>query len=221
MSKKKSVDFTASPFKALKGLALPVKEEVKPPLAVIKSEVVREYDFTAEMSGLGVKILPDDKRFLDTERPTVETLVTVEPLVAPAVQDEELFLQAIAGMEVVFTDEIPDLEVPRAAPRRMKLVEQGRLHPAVHLDLHGFTRSEARRRVAHFLENAVHHRHPLVLIITGWGKHGSGEAILREEIMRFLRTDGATLVSEWSLAPRNLGGDGALLVFPRRHQKPD
>lgn len=220
MSKKKSDDFTVSPFKALKGLSLPVKEEIKPPLPLVtRIEIPREYDFTTEMSGLGVKILPEDDRFEETEQPSIKPSVAVPPLLSPSLQDEELFLQAIAGMEVVFTDEIPDFEVPSASPRRMKLVEQGRLHPTERLDLHGFTRSEARRRAAHFLENAVHHGHPLVLIITGWGKHGSGEAILREEIMRYLRTDGAVLISEWALAPKNLGGDGALLVFPRRRQK--
>jgi len=219
MSKKKSDDFTSSPFKSLKGLSLPVKEEIKPPLLAPRLEITREYDFAVEMQGLGVKTLPPDERLAGTERPKAEISAPSQPIVTAVLKDEELFLQAIEGMEVVFTDEIPDLEVPRAAPRRMKLVEQGRLRPSERLDLHGFSRSEARRRAGHFLENAVHHGYPLVLIITGWGKHGSGEAILREEIMRFLRTDGAALISEWAFAPPALGGDGALLVFPRRHQQ--
>lgn len=219
MSTKKRDDFTASPFKSLKGLSLPVKEEIKPVLPAPPREVTREYDFTAEMNGLGVKNLANDKRFSDAERGPLEVPVAVKPVVIAALKDEELFLQAIQGMEVVFTDEVPDMEVPSATPRRMKLVEQGRLHPADRLDLHGFSRSEARHRVAHFLENSLHHGHTLVLIITGWGKHGSGEAILREEIMRFLRTDGAALISEWAFAPKNLGGDGALLVFLRRNPK--
>ena len=219
MSKKKSDDFTSSPFKSLKGLSLPVKEEIKPPVLAPRHEVAGEYDFAVEMKGLGVKTLPPDERLVFTDRPKIEPSVAVTPVVTAALTEEALFLQAIAGMEVIFTDEIPDLEVPSATPRRMKLVEQGRLRPADRLDLHGYSRSEARSRVTHFLENSLHHRHELVLIITGWGKHGSGEAILREEIMRFLRTDGASLISEWALAPKNLGGDGALLVFPRRNQK--
>jgi DNA-nicking Smr family endonuclease len=172
------------------------------------------------MKDLGVKILPADERLADVERPPAEAPGIANRLIASEPRnDEELFLSAIQGMEVVFSDEIPDLEVPSATPRRLKLVEQGRLRPSERLDLHGFTRSEARRRAAHFLENAVHHGYPLVLIITGWGKSSSGEAILREEIARFLRTDGAPLISEWALAPKNLGGDGALLVFPRSRSK--
>jgi DNA-nicking Smr family endonuclease len=218
MSKKKSNDFNNSPFKNLKGLSLPVQEEMKAAPPTLRSEAVQEYDFSAEMKGLGVKILPADERLADVERPLTELPVTaVKPVANEPRNDEELFLSAIQGMEVIFNDDIPDLEVPSASPRRMKLVEQGRLRPSESLDLHGFTRSEARRRSAHFLENAVHHGYPLVLIITGWGKGGSGEAILREEIARFLRTDGAPLISEWAIAPKNLGGDGALLVFPRRH----
>lgn len=219
MSKKKSDDFTSSPFKSLKGLSLPKKEEIKEAPPPLPREIAREYDFATEMNGLGVKILPLDERLPCPELPQSEPSLSVPPVVSAELKDEELFLQEIQGMEVVFTDEIPDLELPRATPRRMKLVEQGRLRPADRLDLHGFSRSEARRRTAHFLENAVHHDYPLVLIITGWGKNGSGEAILREEIARFLRTDGAPLISEWALAPPNLGGDGALLVFPRHIPK--
>jgi len=220
MSKKKINEFNSSPFKNLKGLSLPVKVEVKAAPPVLRSEVTQEYDFSTAMKGLGVKILPADERLADIERPQAEPPATVKrPIISEPRNDEELFLSAIQGMEVIFHDEIPDLEAPSVTPRRRKLVEQGRLQPSERLDLHGFTRSEARRRTAHFLENAVHHGHPLVLIITGWGKSGSGEAILREEIARFLRTDGASLISEWSFAPPHLGGDGALLVFPRRQEK--
>jgi DNA-nicking Smr family endonuclease len=220
MSKKKSNYFNSSPFKNLKGLSLPVKEEIKVAPPPLRDEVAREYDFSAEMKGLGVKILPADQRLAEVARSPAESPApAVKPDSSEPRNDEELFLSAIQGMEVVFSDEIPDFEVPNATPRRLKLVEQGRLRPSERLDLHGFTRSEARRRTAHFLENAVHHGYPLVLIITGWGKSGSGEAILREEIARFLRTDGAPLISEWAIAPKNLGGDGALLVFPRSRSK--
>jgi DNA-nicking Smr family endonuclease len=220
MGKKINNDFNNSPFKNLKGLSLPVKEEVKAAPPPLRNEVTREYDFTTEMQGLGVKILPADERLADVERPLLDPpAAAVSPVASEPRNDEELFLSAIQGMEVIFSDEIPDLEVPSATPRRLKLVEQGRLRPSERLDLHGFTRTEARRRTAHFLENAVHHGYPLVLIITGWGKSGSGEAILREEIARYLRSDGAPLISEWALAPKNLGGDGALLVFPRSRSK--
>lgn len=219
MIKKKNYEFSSSPFERLKGLSLPVKEEVKAEPLPLRREIAREYDFTAEMKVLGVKATPPDERLHVIELPKGEVPLLDTSVVTGELKDEELFLAAIQGMEVVFTDEIPDLELPNATPRRMKLVEQGRLRPAERLDLHGYSRSEARRRTAHFLENAVHHGYPLVLIITGWGKSGSGEAILREEVARFLRTDGAPLVSEWSLAPHNLGGDGALLVFPRRLQR--
>jgi DNA-nicking Smr family endonuclease len=220
MSKKKSQDFNNSPFKNLKGLSLPVQEEVKATPSPSPREVLREYNFSEEMKELGVKILPEDERLAEIERsPVVPPSTVVRPAPIKPRNDKELFLSAIEGMEVFFHDEIPDLEVPTATPRRLKLVEQGRLRPSERLDLHGFSRSEARRRAAHFLEDAVHNGYPLVLIITGWGKHGSGEAILREEIARFLRSDGAPLISEWAFAPKNLGGDGALLVFPRSKNK--
>lgn len=220
MSKKKSQDFNSSPFKFLKGLSLQKKQEVNktlPPLPA--STAIRNYDFTEEMKSLGVTVLQHDAEVNPSDSLVFDILPSVPPVATEHLNDAELFLQALQGMEVVFTEEFPDLEIPSSSPRRKKLVEQGRLRPSERLDLHGFTRSEARLRVAHFIKNAIHHGYPLVLVITGWGKHGSGEAILREEIMRFLRTDGAILVKEWSLAPPNLGGDGALLVFPRIIQK--
>ncbi|MDZ4184513.1 MAG: Smr/MutS family protein, partial [Desulfuromonadales bacterium] len=178
--KKKSQDFNNSPFKNLKGLSLPAQEEVKAAPSPSPREVLREYDFSEEMKELGVKILPEDERLAEIERsPVVPPSTVFSPAPIKPRNDKELFLSAIEGMEVIFHDEIPDLEVPTATPRRLKLVEQGRLCPNKRLDLHGFSRSEARRRAAHFLEDAVHNGYPLVLIITGWGKHGSGEAILR------------------------------------------
>lgn len=216
MSRKKNDSFAASPFKTLKGLSLARQQEqaAKPPP---RREVEREYDFAAEMGKLGVRTLPEDQRVAPATPPVVPA-PPVQPVAAEELGEAGLFLRAMQGMDAVFADEIPELELPTATPRRLKQVEQGRLRPADRLDLHGCTRSEARRRTAHFLEKAVHHGHSLVLIITGWGKSGSGEAVLRDEITRYLRTDGAALISEWALAPGSLGGDGALLVFPKRNK---
>lgn len=217
---KKNNDFDNSPFKKLKGLSLPVRDDAKVSVSPLQSEVVKEFDFSVEMKGLGVKILPADERHADVEASRAEPIVTAaKSVVSEPRNDRELFLSAIQGMEVVFADEIPDLEVPTASPRRLKLVEQGRMHPADRLDLHGLTRSEARSRTAHFLENSLHHGHSLVLIITGWGKHSTGEAILRDEICRYLRNEAAPFISEWAIAPKSLGGDGALLVFLRGRTK--
>lgn len=218
MSKKKTENFGVSPFKALKGLSLSRQAETPGKVAPVRREEARTYDFASEMEQLGVKTLPADERIAPVVPAFIQPPVAALPVAAEELDDTGLFLHAMQGMEVAFTDEIPELELPLATPRRLKLVEQGKLRPSERLDLHGFTRSEARRRVAHFLENAIHHDYPLVLIITGWGKNGSGEAILREEIARFLRNDGAALVSEWAQAPGVLGGDGALLVFPKRRK---
>jgi len=56
-------------------------------------------------------------------------------------------------------------------------------------------------------------------LITGWGKSGSGEAVLRGEVVVMLRQEAREWVSEWAVAPRHLGGDGALVVFLRKRSK--
>lgn len=109
MSKKKSNDFNNSPFKSLKGLSLSVKKEMTPPPPVASKEVLRNYDFVAEMEDLGVKVLPEDHRLpVVGIAKKVETTIPARPLVsARELNDEELFLQALEGMDRLFGDDNP------------------------------------------------------------------------------------------------------------------
>lgn len=106
MSQKKSNDFNNSPFKNLKGLSLSVKKEIIPPPPVARKEVVRHYDFVAEMQDLGVKVLPEDHRLpVAGIAKKVETTLPARPVaVARELNDDELFLQALEGMDVVFDE---------------------------------------------------------------------------------------------------------------------
>lgn len=223
MSPKKKQEFSSHPFKSLKGFSLQRQVEIKVHHSSAMDEERREYDFATEMNTLGVTVIPVDERLNSPQPPAHQSASILSPpteLSSEPVSDEELFLSALEGIQVVFQDEVPELEVSSLSPQRMRLVKQGRLRPADKLDLHGYTRAEARQRAAHFLENALHHRYSLVLIVTGWGKNSrDGEAVLRDEISRYLRTDGAQLVSDWAVAPPSLGGDGAFIVFLRRRNK--
>lgn len=222
---KAEASFGQNPFKQLKGFAIsssdPPKSNQKPaaPLAAQAGErkaspAPREAEpsFVEEMAKLGVVSAAGEEFALEPEpEPVIDP---VAPPTAGPINEEQLFIRALGRLDATFQDEY-ELQsgAPEAAPRRMKQVRQGTLQPEGRLDLHGLTREEARSRVRYFLEDASYHKKKVVLIITGWGKHSSGEPVLRQDLERYLSLEAKAWVVEWGRAPRQLGGDGALVVF--------
>lgn len=129
--------------------------------------------------------------------------------------DEEDFLAALERIdpgESVEAEEEP--APPRAQPRRLRQLERGTLKPAETLDLHGLYRDEALIRARAFLQQAARQGWPAVVIVTGKGLHSQAGPVLRQAIERLLVAS-PSLVMEWAVAPRQYGGAGALVVFPR------
>ncbi len=222
MSKKKRSEKSApdsynnNPFKQLKGFAVSESEEVAPPLAVPEElpAVEPERSFTDEMDFLGVDPLAD-RDALDREVP-VGTTGLSEEFPQGVQTDEELFLGALGQLDTRFSDQLPQ-ETKLAAPRRLKQLKQGRLTPAASLDLHGLQRQQVSEKISHFLQDAAYQGWQTLLIVTGRGLHSSdGEPVLRNEAERFLAAEGKTLVAEWGRAPRQYGGEGALVVFLKK-----
>lgn len=216
---KKTKDFSRNPFKSLKGFCVSAPETPVFPKerknAAGPSASAEADDFTSfaeEMKRLG---LPQPER--EPDLPEVKRPEGPKGAQPPSPRtDRDLFLAALGEMDVTFTDHLPDEEEgPRAEPRRMRQLRQGRLVPEAQLDLHGFSRSDARAKALFFLENAVHHGMKTVLLVTGRGLGSAGEPVLRAEMEHLLSGEGSRLVSEWGRAPRQYGGDGALVVFLR------
>ncbi len=221
MGKKKPSDISSTknyqnnPFKRLKGFAVSDSEEetVPRPAHEIPSANEKEASFLDEMDFLGVDPLRDGDEF------TAE--LPVEPAALPIKDekiqdDEDLFLSSLGQLDIQFKDQGLDNPKP-AEQRRFKQLKQGRLIPDACLDLHGLKRKQVGPKVGFFLQNAVAQNWQTLLIITGRGLHSDeGEAILRNEAESFLRTEGKALVAEWGRAPRQHGGDGALVVFMKK-----
>lgn len=129
--------------------------------------------------------------------------------------DEEEFIAALERIESGEAAE-PEEEPapPRAQPRRLRQLERGALQPVETLDLHGHSREEALTRARAFLQQAARQGWPAVVIVTGKGLHSQSEPVLRRAIEQLLVASPA-LVMEWAVAPRQYGGAGALVVFPR------
>jgi DNA-nicking Smr family endonuclease len=205
-----------NPFKALKGFSAsaPDKPEPKGPVTPAPAAGEEPASFSEEMSRLGVRPLAKPQR-PEEPTPAAETAETALPA-----SDEELFIAELGKLDIQFADRFPGDEEPvAAAPRRMRLLRQGKLVPEATVDLHGLTRDEAREKVRFFLENAVYHCRSTVLIVTGWGRGSAGEPVLRAEMEQFLAGEGRTWVAEWGRAPKSLGGEGALVAFLRATDK--
>lgn len=226
--------FGQNPFKQLKGFAVSSSDAAKksqnnPAHRAAKADESKgrtapapekaEPSFAEEMAKLGVVTAPGQKAAPAAEpeaEPEAEPVV--DPIMVPPaagpMTEEQLFIRALGRLDATFQDDY-ELETgpPEASPRRMKQLRQGVLQPEGRLDLHGLTREEARARVRFFLEDASYQQKKVVLIITGWGKNSPGEPVLRQEIERYLSLDAKAWVVEWGRAPRQLGGEGALVVF--------
>jgi DNA-nicking Smr family endonuclease len=93
----------------------------------------------------------------------------------------------------------------RKAARRMG-------EPEATLDLHGVAVANAVRKVEWFLENAIFHGFLVVRIVTGKGVHSEFGPVVRPQVEAYLSGRGRQFVVEWIYAPKNRGGEGALLI---------
>ena len=92
-----------------------------------------------------------------------------------------------------------------------KSFKKKKLNPNISLDLHGYTLYSAKLSLQKFISNCYEKNIRNVLIITGKGQNNNGA--LKEEVPKWL-TDKFfnKYIVSFSLAPRRLGGEGALLV---------
>jgi len=202
--------FRTSPFGSLKGMTV---SDVTPPVSGAPkttsppSSPVEE-DFLQAMAGLGVRPLDG----ATPEPPAPATAPETET--APPEDEHSLFLQALGQIDVRFKDELPEPPV-MPAPRRMKQLIRGRLRIEAEVDLHGLTRDQALEKLGHFLGNAAHHGWRTMRVITGRGRHSAEGPVIREAVEHLLRTRRPETVIEWDRAPRQFGGEGALILFLR------
>jgi len=204
--------FHNAPFKNLKGASLfpeqRAAEPEPPPPPPVEEE---EPDFYAAMEQLGVTPARPDSA------PGEESRHEENADKSAGEADEALFLEQLGRFDKRFRDELPqDREPEPASPRRQRQLRRGRIAPEAELDLHGSDRSAALTRLGHFLDNAGFHGLGCVLVITGRGNRSAEGPVLRSAVEQYLADPGHPLVVEWLRAPRQYGGEGALVLFLRR-----
>jgi DNA-nicking Smr family endonuclease len=141
------------------------------------------------------------------------------PRKSAALSDEErrLFLEALGSLQldVSFRDELPGEDEPaRPLPvNRLRQLKRGAIRIDFQLDLHGLTRDEAIKSLASFITGASNRGQKAVLVITGKGNRSPGDPVLQGAVTGWLREKGKGMVAEFTPAPRDMGGSGALVVF--------
>jgi DNA-nicking Smr family endonuclease len=134
--------------------------------------------------------------------------------------NRELFLQAMGALNTTtLPAEAPELEneePSRSSSSRMRRLKRGTIHIAEELDLHGFLKEEALKRLEHFISSAYARGSQAVLVITGKGINSPEGPVLRGAAAAWLREQGKGMVAEFLPAPRDKGGSGAIVAFLRK-----
>ncbi len=99
-----------------------------------------------------------------------------------------------------------------------KLIKQGKAKPDGVLDLHGYKLQDAKIVLHNYIVNAYEENLRNILIITGKGQNNTG--VLKKEVPLWLNDKISTnfLVS-YKIAPKNFGGEGALLLRIKNKNK--
>jgi len=211
-------EFATSPFKGLKAFTVekeltPVKEAVTaPPSAGTVDENDGADLFMRYVEGVTRLSEPVQKKAASAKKKEDSGSIKEE--------DSQLFLSSLAGMDVTFRDEFPDVEPLRpVATNRMRQVKNGTIRIDLELDLHGLTRDEALTSLAQFVSGAYNRGQKAILVITGKGNNSPAEPVLHGAVASWLREAGKSMVAEFAPAPRNLGGSGAFVVFLKDKKK--
>tara|TARA_B100001063_G_C16610406_1_gene475431 strand:- start:277 stop:744 length:468 start_codon:yes stop_codon:yes gene_type:complete len=100
----------------------------------------------------------------------------------------------------------------------LKLINKGKIKPDGVLDLHGFKLQDAKTILQKYIVNAYEENVRNVLIITGKGQNNTG--VLKKEVPSWLNDEILTnLLVNYKIAPKNFGGEGALLVRIKNKNK--
>lgn len=240
MARKKTKDqppakekpFSTNAFEALKRLTIDEAAKPEPAAQTPKTPAPRqepEADDLFRQAMTGVRPLdgqprPKQKKTVTTpSRPRSPVSKSTPALPRDEVIGRKTFLQELdkLKLDVRFEDRLPeDNELRPLSGNRLRQVKRGIIRLDRQLDLHGLTREEALEGLSTFLTSARQAGEKAVLVITGQGLHSVDGPVLQQAVAGWLRDQGRGLVLEYAPAPRELGGNGALLVFLRPLDKP-
>jgi DNA-nicking Smr family endonuclease len=212
--------FVATPFKALKGFQTEIKEaKGKSETPVTPAPSNSEADDTTVF----LRTVGDVKR-LHTPMPFDKERKKTAPATRNfEAEERSVFLREVENLklDVKFQDELPEDVTPLrpSGLNRLRELKRGALRISLELDLHGLTRDEALLSLEKFIAGAYNRSQKAVLVITGKGNNSPEEPVLQGAVSGWLREQGKGSVAEFTPAPRQLGGNGAFVVFLKEKGK--
>lgn len=223
----KPKEFHASPFSALKGVALPelapVKAE-KPTVQKPAEHVDNGLDLFLQAVADVKPLHAQGSKPVQSDSHSKAVSKQIPAVSAAEEQASQLFIQEIGRLKLdtKFADALSDDgEMQPLSNNRLRQVKRGVVSVDHQLDLHGLTRDEALSALPRFLQSARQRGQSAVLVITGKGNHSPEEPVLNQAVASWLRDAGRDLVVEYAPAPREMGGGGALVVFLRPVPPPE
>jgi DNA-nicking Smr family endonuclease len=221
MTKKKRneeqpTDFKNNPFKSLKGFA------PCPPSASSVKTVRKKAAHAGDEGELFLQATAGVRKLhnaVPTDSPATEAANAKERL--PVLPDQDLFTRAMQKIgTVVKNDELNEDEDfgsdRRSRSSRIRQLKRGSIRICQEIDLHGFIREEALRKLERFIAYAYNAGEDAVLVITGKGINSQEGPVLQGAVAAWLHQKGKELVAEFAPAPRDKGGSGAIVVFLRK-----
>lgn len=209
--------FQNSPFKALKGVI-----GKTPPLPAT-AQRASSHDDHEDDEGLFLRSVSGASRIAadgDQEPGPQTPPAAAEKRVNDEAQGRALFLQAVGMIgTAVRRDGISDLdeEAPaRSSSSRLRQLKRGTIRISEELDLHGYLKEDALRRLEHFTASAYARGLQAILVITGKGHNSPDGPVLPGAVAAWLREQGKGMVAEVHAAPRDKGGSGAMVVFLKK-----
>jgi DNA-nicking Smr family endonuclease len=208
--------FQNAPFK---GLKIVTQKASSPPARSPKNSSREDHDddneiFLRSISGT---------RRIDTKGEQEEGPQS-QLIAGPRSDNEEsnraLFLQAMGELTTTTfragSREPEDAMPSRSSSSRMRQLKRGTIHIGEELDLHGFLKEEALKRLERFITSAYARGLQAVLVITGKGINSPEGPVLPGATAAWLREQGKGMVAEFLPAPRDKGGGGAIVAFLRK-----
>jgi DNA-nicking Smr family endonuclease len=157
----------------------------------------------------GVAPLADSGRI----SPSPKSHPPPRPRQAPGEQHAELNdnLSDFVSLEIAAGDEWSFMR-PGISRQTLRRLRRGYWSVEAQLDLHGFTRDEARMELAHFLDNSVRHGLRCIRVIHGKGRSSrNGEPVLKARVGSWL-SQRCEVLAFCQTKPEE-DGSGALLVL--------
>jgi len=216
--KQDSGDFNNNPFKSLKSFkSAPDASQEKKITAQKRKEKAEDETALFLRAVKGVRTI----RHRFEKKQGVMKRKTTGQLGGEDKEEQLLFLQAIQKISETFRDESTktneDEPGRRSTSSRIRELKRGTITLSDELDLHGYVKDEALRRLEQFIAGAYRGGHRAVLVITGKGINSVEGPVLRGAVTEWLRGKGRGMVAEFAPAPRNKGGSGAFVVFLKRN----